>query len=521
MWSANAYCFERYERASRISGLQCGNKRTSMVASKVTSRFVAQTHRLRLLLVAATSISPTLQLQIVYAQNGSEQLTLDTKTHAVQNSISDATPRPIQDKNGQIVNVKTFGAVGDGVTNDTEAFGAALKSLADAGGGTCLVPKGTYLISASGITRVHIAAVSSDVHLVGEGRRESVLKVNGMPTNHLLRCDGDKWSVENLTFDMGDYTPPKIGFAAIVCRGNNWRVANCAIVKSGKWGIQAYGGSNWSIEGNYINRTVPGAMPPTGAILVTAQNGVWPIRGRVSDNVCEGVGISFSGTDGIIARNRVNRSGSGSGIFVQGSPSTRSPKIIGNICTGGSSGYDGAVGGKWASVTGFEIWAPESVICNNVAHDNDAGGIAVGGQNSIVIANTVYNNGRAHAGFGGFAARVNPTRGASASHSIFIGNVAYDSRYPSHNATQDYGYLEQNATKDYGYVGQAAELTDIKHFGNDYNRNRVGPTKSRAPRGPAVAAQISPEMKRKLNTLAEDVDLPEKARRAVREYLSQ
>ena len=60
---------------------------------------------------------------------------------------------------------------------------------------------------------------------------------------------------------MGDYTPSKVGFAAISCRGNNWRVSNCAIVKSGKFAIAAFGGSNWSIEGNYISRTVPGAIP--------------------------------------------------------------------------------------------------------------------------------------------------------------------------------------------------------------------------------------------------------------------
>ena len=487
--------------------------KAKMVASKVTLRFMEQRRRLVLFFVAVVSILPAPQLPICYAQGANEQ--------AVQNSTTDAATGSTQDKAGHDVNVKTFGAVGDGVTNDTEAFSAALKSLSDAGGGTCLVPKGTYLISAGGITPLHVPAVSSDVHLVGEGRRESVLRVNGMPTNHLLRCDGDKWSVENLTFDMGDYTPPKVGFAAIVCRGNNWRVANCAIIKSGRWAIQAYAGSDWSIEGNYISRTVPGAMPPTGAILVTAQSGVWPSRGHVIANVCEGVGISFAGTDGIVARNRVNRSGSGSGIFVQGSPSTRSAKIIGNICSGGGSGYDGAIGGKWASVTGFEIWAPDSVICDNIAHDNDAGGIAVGGQNSIVIANTAYDNGRGRAGFGGFAARVNPNRGASASHSIFIGNLAYDSRYPSHNATQDYGYLEQNANRDQAYAGQAAEIMDIKHFGNDYNRNRVGPIKSRAPRGPGAAAQTSPEMKSKLNALAADADLSDKARRALRAYLAR
>ena len=410
---------------------------------------------------------------------------------------------------GSEANVKNFGAVGDGVTNDTAAFNAALESLAK-DGGVCLVPKGIYLISPSGITRAHVAAVRSGVRLVGEGRKESVLRVNGMPTNHLLQCEGDNWSVENLTFDMGDYTPLSIGFSAISCRGNNWRVTNCAIIRSGRWAIQTYGGSDWSIDGNYIKRTVPGATPPTGAILVTAQQGVWSRRGRVSDNVCEGVGITFAGDDGIIAHNRISRSGSGSGIFVQGPPSTHAPTIRDNVWTDGSSGYDAAQGGRWWSVNGFEIWAADAVIYNNTACDNDGGGFAIGGPNSVVVGNKAYNNGRGRHGHGGFIARVNLRRGTSASHSIFVGNVAYDTRYPSSSATQDFGYVEQ-----------AADLTDIKQFGNDYSRNRVRPTKSETQIQHAEQLPISSATKKTLKTLANDRDLPDNARRALQECLAR
>src|SRR6266513_2008327 len=234
---------------------------------------------------------------------------------------------------------------------------------------------------------------------------------------------------------MGDYTP-SVGLSAITCKGNHWRVSNCTIVKSGRWGIAAFGGNNWSIERNYISRTVPGARPATGAILVSGSAGVWSSHGRVIDNVCEGAGITFSGNDGVIGRNRVSRSGFGSGIFVQGLPSTHAPTISGNICTDGSSGYDAAQGGKWWSVNGFETWAPDSVIYNNIAHDNDGGGFAIGGQNSIVVGNKSYNNGRGRHGHAGIVARANPRRGTSASHSIFIGNSAYDTRYPRTDATQ-------------------------------------------------------------------------------------
>ncbi|PYL24986.1 MAG: hypothetical protein DMF44_03610 [Verrucomicrobia bacterium] len=460
------------------------------MVSKFISPLMGQTRPLPFFLIGAASALLVLQLPRGYCQNAPEPAAPATSGQTV-------------------ADVKTYGAVGDGRTNDTDAFKAALKSVAEAGGGTCVVPKGTYIISALGITAPHEPAVSSDVHLVGEGRSVSVLKVDGMPRNHLLQCDGDNWTVENLTFNMGDYTP-SVGLSAITCKGNNWRVGNCAIVKSGRWGIAAFGGNNWSIEGNYISRTVPGARPATGAILVSARAGVWSSHGRVIGNDCDGAGITFSGDNGIIARNEVSRSGFGSGIFVQGLPSTHAPTISGNICSDGSSGYDAAQGGGWWSVNGFETWAPNSVIYNNIAHDNDGGGFAIGGRNSIVVGNKSYNNGRERTGHAGFVARVNPGKGASASHSIFIGNIAYDTRYPSHNATEDYGYVEQ-----------ADGVTDVRHFGNDYNRNRVGAIKSQTQGGSELRMQISPEMKNRLKALAEMADLPDNLRRVVRECLTR
>jgi hypothetical protein len=467
------------------------------VVSKLMARLAA--HRVLILLVTAASTLFGLELHSTYSQTGSEQVTA-----------------PVVASGDQVVSVKSYGAVGDGVTNDTTAFLKALAACA-VGGGMCLVPEGTYLISASGIsTGHHSPSVLSRVHLKGANRRASILKIAAMPTDHFLPCEGDNWSVENLTFDMGDYTPLTVGFGAIACRGNNWRVLNCAIVRSGRWGIQAYGGSNWSIEGNYISRTVPGATPPTGAILVTALKGIWSSHGRVVGNVCDGVGITFAGDDGIIARNQVSRSGSGSGIFVQGAPSTHAPTISGNICSDGSSGYDAAQGGRWWLVNGFEVWAADSIICNNIAHDNDGGGFAIGGPNSIVVGNKAYNNGRGRHGYAGFNARINPVRGTSASHSIFIGNFAYDTRYPRSDATQDYGYKEQGDG-----------LRDIKQIGNDYKRNKSGPVKyfgaaqSAAHESGTGQIAISPGMKSKLKALADDVTMPDNVRRLVHGYLGR
>jgi hypothetical protein len=115
-----------------------------------------------------------------------------------------------------------------------------------------------------------------------------------------------------------------------------------------------------------------------------------------------------------------------------------------------------------------------------------------------VIGNKAYNNGRGHRGYAGFNARINPNKGTSASHSIFIGNSSYD---------QDFGYKEQGNG-----------ISDVKQIGNDYNRNRMGPAKSFSTGG---QMPLSPDMKSKLKALAEDPDLPDNARRAVHEYLAR
>ena len=116
--------------------------------------------RVSLFLATAASIWLPLQLKFVYAQDATERFSRESETHAVQNSTSDVTASPTREK-GRQIDVKAYGAVGDGVTNDTAAFNAALQSLADAGGGTCLVPKGTYIISASGITTLLMRSSSA------------------------------------------------------------------------------------------------------------------------------------------------------------------------------------------------------------------------------------------------------------------------------------------------------------------------------------------------------------------------
>ena len=175
------------------------------MVTKFVSCCMGRARRLPFFVGCAASVLVALQTLASGADSAATESLTGNNPDAGNLATTASTAAPAPEKGDQ-VNVKTYGAVGDGVTNDTAAFNAALKSLADAGGGVCLVPKGTYLISASGITASARRRRSRRMFIWWARAWGSILKVTGMPTNHLLQCDGDNWSVENLTFDMGDYT---------------------------------------------------------------------------------------------------------------------------------------------------------------------------------------------------------------------------------------------------------------------------------------------------------------------------
>lgn len=57
--------------------------------------------------------------------------------------------RDVAGKLGEFVSVKDFGAVGDGVTDDTDAIQAAIDAVRAVNGGTVYFPVGTYLVSST------------------------------------------------------------------------------------------------------------------------------------------------------------------------------------------------------------------------------------------------------------------------------------------------------------------------------------------------------------------------------------
>lgn len=85
--------------------------------------------------------------------------------------MADYRDTPIElralDRGGGVHNVRAYGAVGDGVSDDTQAIQAAIDEASAAGGGVVLCPPGTYLVSvpASGHNALEVTA--SNITLAG------------------------------------------------------------------------------------------------------------------------------------------------------------------------------------------------------------------------------------------------------------------------------------------------------------------------------------------------------------------
>lgn len=123
-------------------------------------------------------------------------------------SETGAVPRVVGGKLGDLLSVKDFGAVGDGVTDDTAAFQAAFDVLEAGGYHDLYIPAGRYILSAR-LTCTNTAA--SKVTLRGDGSEVTVLDWDSATSGlyFLSNDSGDWW------FDVDGTTPLAVHFQGL------------------------------------------------------------------------------------------------------------------------------------------------------------------------------------------------------------------------------------------------------------------------------------------------------------------
>ncbi|GEM_PF-6299617 len=236
-----------------------------------------------------------------------------------QQSGAGAVARTLQDKARDVVSVKDFGAVGDGVTDDTAAIQAALMSpptsLISGAGGTVQFPVGRYLISSPLI-------VPFAVNVQGVGSRYS--------TKIVVSPDFSGVSAIYVKKSIGEFNQSDICDIGIEC--NN---------VSGVGGIlyeSAY--NNVTLKDLYIYEVSPDA---TGLSIGVADTGVTVCESLLLQNIYVVNTIGLSGVTAPRPLIKLERLQESTLINV---------KALGNV---NSTPYPGSVGIQLVSCRGLTV----------------------------------------------------------------------------------------------------------------------------------------------------------------------
>lgn len=180
-------------------------------------------------------------------------------------------------------NVRSYGAAGDGATNDTSAINAAIAALNSAGRGVLYFPPGDYLVTAG------LTAITAKAHIRGEGRADangtafvSRISINSASAT-LLTIGGHGTTITDLGI-RNTATTPTSGAGIYVTSGDGanltrvsvfgfydnidfsdgfgWQMTDCLVFNAVRYGLRIRhidlpDGGDMSITGTlfYTNRT--------------------------------------------------------------------------------------------------------------------------------------------------------------------------------------------------------------------------------------------------------------------------
>ncbi|WP_168121236.1 chitobiase/beta-hexosaminidase C-terminal domain-containing protein [Paenibacillus sp. HB172176] len=236
-----------------------------------------------------------------------------------------------------IVNVKDFGATGDGLSNDLEAFNEAVAAI-PSGGGTLKVPAGTYLLEPlpntedDSLTRIGhhwLIEGRQGIRIEGAGS-DSVLQFSSADHQGLRLLNVQNVVLDSLTLELANQPQLRHNRALLDISGSeNVEVRNVTINRSGgagvlidssrmvhihhnhinfagMSGIEIAASRQVFVEGNDIVQSRDHAVLVTFAGSIERENQYIRIRGNRISGTLSGAGIaSTSGTQVLIADNAI------------------------------------------------------------------------------------------------------------------------------------------------------------------------------------------------------------------------
>jgi len=282
------------------------------------------------------------------------------------------------------INVKQYGALGDGATDDTKAIAAAVNLRVSAGALSVYFPEGTYLISAA-------IAIPSDIRIFGDGALSIVYQQT--PGKNVFQAAAAENSsvagvtIENMSFRgsggfQNSYALSLSSARQVVFQNNSASAIPLIAIGS----VADSGGSHHSQQFQIRGNHASGQFGEGAAILVA-----YVSDGEIADNVIDGYdhGIQYWGGDA--ARHPSMR-----GVARLKIASNTVSNVAGGIW--GSAGDHIEITGNGASNCADVCLDAEGsthvTFSGNTIRNSVNGGIATfyGSAGVVITSNTVYQD---------------------------------------------------------------------------------------------------------------------------------
>lgn len=371
-----------------------------------------------------------------------------------------AVTTTVQARLRQLLSVKDFGAVGDGITDDTVAIQAALNAGTSR---SVYFPAGTYRISAS-------LLIKTKTTLIGDGMEKSIIKL--MPgfaagataiRNETISGTVDVYydtdlEFYGLTFD-GNNNSTRTGELVAIAKVRNVTFSNCGFQNHTFIALAMTANSNMVVtECYFTNNGRPRPSTVSAPALWTATSVLGTSYDvRVENNYFRGNNWSaayFMPVRGSFTNNNCVDNGE-STIFCNNTGAYL--RIENNTITGTTRSN--------ISGSGIECGAPYTIITGNTIDSCAAEGIALTDVQNVTIANNIiFNNGQDTAYY-------------PFPNGITIVNTASSPNQPDHIQIHGNRIGDRQGTKTQyaaiGFSGGGAACTNVAIYNNDFAEQKT------------------------------------------------
>jgi hypothetical protein len=300
------------------------------------------------------------------------------------------TPRTIPDRLGEIKNVKDFGALGNGSTDDTSAIQAAVNA-ALATGGTVFFPVGRYTITRTIVT----PPGSSFITLRGAGLSVGGsygVTIGGNVNGFLVQKDDNTdgyglYGIDNICFNnvCPNITNPAGGGCVQLSGIVNGIISNCffmvpASTTNTSFGILANGPPNNVARGDVNNLTILGCAFNGGGVSsgsIGVQGGQITVQNCSFQHLYAGVQQSSEPLVCFGNRFELNHRALYLGVTSNGATSSAFVNIFGNSFESNDIGIEGP--------SGISGWIANAQIPNYVG--GGTYGVKLVGASSLILMN--------------------------------------------------------------------------------------------------------------------------------------